>query len=129
MIFFPTHSFNFPNCYFSQEFAKGVMPRFVADRNAAKIRTSGNLVSLDILTVDPAHQRKKVGDALVRWGTKRADELGFEAVVESSPFGKGLYQKHGFVWVKDVNFEVPGFPHRQKGFYAWLERPKQSSTQ
>jgi predicted N-acetyltransferase YhbS len=75
--------------------------------------------------VDPAHQRKKVGDALVRWGIERADEKNFETVVESSKFGKGLYMKHGFVWVKDVEFGAEGFPERKKGGYAWLVRPKQ----
>lgn len=77
--------------------------------------------------MDPAHQRKKVGDALVRWGTKRADEMGVEAVIESSVFGRGLYEKHGFVWIKDVVVEAPEFPERQKGSYAWLVRPKPES--
>jgi predicted N-acetyltransferase YhbS len=83
-------------------------------------------VSLDILTVDPAHHRKKVGHALAKWGTDEADRLGFEAVVESSVFGKGLYEKHGFVFQKDVQVKVPEFPDRPTGAFAWLIRPKQS---
>lgn len=82
----------------------------------------------DICAIDPAHQRKKVGDALVKWGLQKADELGLEAVVESSVFGKGLYEKNGFVFVEDVKVEVPGFEERPVGGYAWLVRPKKATT-
>ena len=63
---------------------------FVQPRNEAILASGGNLVSLDILTIDPKHQRKGIGNALVQWGTRKADELGVEAVVESSVFGKAL---------------------------------------
>ena len=79
----------------------------------------------DILSIDPAHQRKKVGDALVKWGLKKADELGLPAVVESSVFGKGLYEKNGFVFEKDVTMRLPEqWKGRPKSRYAWLVRPK-----
>ncbi|RMZ16531.1 hypothetical protein D0859_17319 [Hortaea werneckii] len=63
---------------------------FVQPRNEAIFASGGNLVSLDILTIDPKFQRKGIGNALVQWGTRKADELGVEAVVESSVFGKAL---------------------------------------
>lgn len=34
-------------------------------------------IALDILCVDPAHQRRGAGRQLVKWGTKIADDLGF----------------------------------------------------
>lgn len=88
-----------------------------------------NLSSLpDMLAIDPAHQRKKVGDTLVKWGLKQADELGLDAVVESSVFGKGLYEKNGFVFDEDVRVIVPGFEERPVGEFAWLERPKRPNA-
>lgn len=104
-----------------------MVSKFLEERNAAIKRTKGNLVSLDILTVDPAHQGKKVGHALVQWGLAEADRLGFEAIVESSVYGKGLYEKHGFVFQKDVQVKVDGYPDRPTGAFAWLTRPKQSA--
>ena len=108
-----------------REFAKDATRQFLKERHAAIRRTNGNVVSLDILAVDPAHQRKGVGAALVKWGTSRADDMGVEGVVESSPFGKGLYEKNGYVFVKDVVVQLPErWADRPKIRYAWLERPK-----
>lgn len=36
------------------------------------------LLALDLLTVDPEHQRRGAGRLLVQWGTSLADELGFQ---------------------------------------------------
>ncbi|SMY19940.1 unnamed protein product [Zymoseptoria tritici ST99CH_1A5] len=110
-----------------ESYATAMVSKFLEERNAAIKRTKGNLVSLDILTVDPAHQGKKVGHALVQWGLAEADRLGFEAIVESSVYGKGLYEKHGFVFQKDVQVKVDGYPDRPTGAFAWLTRPKQSA--
>lgn len=114
-----------------REYAQGVLDTFVIMRNQALKERNGNVVNLDILTVDPAHQRKRVGHTLVEWGTRHADELGFDAIVESSVFGRGLYEKHGFVWQKDVQVVVPGYendPKRPAGSFAWLIRPKTSTS-
>ncbi|CAK3896487.1 GNAT family acetyltransferase like [Lecanosticta acicola] len=110
-----------------KEYFDKVLPLFVARRNEAVQRTGGNVVSLDILAIDPAHQRKGVGDALVKWGVKKADELGLESVVESSPFGRGLYAKNGFVFQEDCKLEVPEFPDHPPPEFAWMTRPKQTT--
>ena len=39
---------------------------------------------LDILTVDPKHQRRGVGTKLVKWGTDLADQMGVEASISRS---------------------------------------------
>lgn len=65
------------------KYFQDVVPIFLEKRYAALQSTNGNLVSLDILTVDPAHQKKGVGQALVQWGTGKADDWGLDAVVES----------------------------------------------
>lgn len=61
----------------------------------------------------------------MRWGTQRADELGFDTVVESSVFGMRLYEKNGFVWQKNVTVQAPGETERPSGAFCWLIRPKQ----
>lgn len=58
--------------------------------------TAIGITDLDILVVDPAHQRRGLGSRLVEWGLARADELGVEAFLTASPFGKPLYEKQGF---------------------------------
>lgn len=73
-----------------RQFASAMTAIFLGLRNDAIEKSGGNLVSLDILAVDPKYQRLGVGGKLVEWGTTRADDLGVEAVVESSVFGKGL---------------------------------------
>jgi N-acetylglutamate synthase-like GNAT family acetyltransferase len=56
-----------------------------------------------MLHTDPAFQGRGAGGLLVKWGTKKADELGLPAYLESSTKGHGFYQKHGF---KDVEVFV-----------------------
>ncbi|PPJ51051.1 hypothetical protein CBER1_07535 [Cercospora berteroae] len=85
--------------YFNDEkewrYAKGIMESFLEERNKAIEERNGTLVSLDILTVDPKWQRKGVGEVLVKWGIEEADKRGVEAIVESSVFGRRLYEKNG----------------------------------
>lgn len=110
-----------------QAFSEAISKDFLTTRNAAITRTGGNIVSLDILAIDPQYQRKGVGSALVEWGVEKADTMKVEAVVESSVFGKGLYEKHGFEFVKDVRLDVPEqFADREAGEFAWLVRPNKA---
>lgn len=112
-----------------QQYAEAMIAKFVERRNAALKASNGHLVGLDILAIDPDHQRKGVGGALVAWGTKKADEMGCEAVVESSVPGRGLYEKNGFVWLEDVSFEAADrWPGRPPALFAWLVRPKKASS-
>lgn len=108
-------------------FSEALAKVFYDERNAAITRTGGKILCLDILAVDPEYQRKGVGAALVKWGADKADAMGYEAVVESSPFGKGLYLKHGFEFVNYVVLD-PGdrFADREKQEFAWLVRPKKA---
>ncbi|TKA80651.1 hypothetical protein B0A55_01876 [Friedmanniomyces simplex] len=106
-------------------YSTAISELFIKERNDAIREHGGNLVSLDICTIDPKYQRKGVGGELVKWGTQRADEMGVAAVVESSVYGKGLYEKHGYVFVKDVVVRSPGkWSDRPEGRFAWLVRPK-----
>lgn len=73
-----------------------LVANFLIPRNEAILRTKGHLVDLDALAVDPVWQRKGAGDALVKWGCLKADELGVEAVVESTICAKKVYGDNGF---------------------------------
>jgi len=106
-------------------YASHMIELFIVERNRAIKQSGGNLVSLDILTIDPAFQRRGVGTKLVEWGTQKADELGVEAVVESSVYGKGLYQKHGFCFVREVTLSPPEkWAGREEAKFAWMVRPR-----
>nr|POF15165.1 hypothetical protein CFP56_42053 [Quercus suber] len=97
---------------------------FLKTRSAYIQQTNAELVSLDILAVDPKYQRMGVGGLLVKWGTDEADRQGVEAVVESSVFGKGLYLKNGFVFQRDVVVPNPSYAqHLPEAKFAWLVRP------
>ena len=39
------------------------------------------------------------------WGTKKADEMGLETWVDSTPLGEGLYKKHGFVNIREKDLQ------------------------
>lgn len=107
------------------EYVGHLLDEFLAVRGAFIEKTGGNVVCLDICAIDPDHQRKGIGGKLVAWGTQKADEMGIDAVVESSVFGKGLYEKNGYVFQRDVELPVPEkFAHRPKSRFAWLIRAK-----
>jgi len=121
----PSTGVNYWKTAEEQQWMTKVVDALLIDRRAAIERTKGNLVALDLLAVDPAHQRKKVGDAMVRWGVEHADSLGLEACVESSKPGRGLYEKHGFVFQRDNTITPPApYLDRDCGGVAWLVRPK-----
>lgn len=82
-------------------------------------------LALDLLTVDPMHQRRGVGHMLVKWGTKLADELGFIAVVEASEVGKGLYESEGFEFAGRWETRLPGKWEGKRGKqkFIWMIRP------
>lgn len=114
-----------------RELCDEVVQLFLRTRNTAIEQSRGNLLSLDILAVDPEYQRRGVGGALVGWGVREADELGVGAVVESSIPGRGLYEKNGFVFERTVNVTEllpPGRTTLEIGTYAWLTRPARKHT-
>lgn len=101
--------------------------QFFAERRDAIRMSNGNIVCLDILAVDPPYQRRGVASALVEWGTKKADELGLEAVVEGSSSGQGVYEKQGFTLTKKIQIQVPQqWAHLGGQDFVWLVRPKKN---
>lgn len=59
-----------------------------------------------MLFVSDKYQRQGVGQLLMDWGVSKADELGYQSIIESTITGKRLYEKNGYTG-KRVHIEVP----------------------
>ncbi|KAL2760192.1 hypothetical protein ACRALDRAFT_1073845 [Sodiomyces alcalophilus JCM 7366] len=53
-------------------------------------------VYLQILVIDPKHQRRGIGQQLMSWGVQEAARLNIPSFLESSNAGRRLYQKCGY---------------------------------
>lgn len=105
------------------EYAAAMMSSFYQTRHAELRAAKGSLVCLDICAVDPNHQKKGIGGKLVDWGVQKATEMGVDAVVESSIQGRGLYQKHGFIFVREVEVDAGDhFSDHPKASFDWMIR-------
>ncbi|KAF2495867.1 hypothetical protein BU16DRAFT_526416 [Lophium mytilinum] len=60
---------------------------------------------LDTLATLPEYHRRGAGAIVVKWGAEKADELGIEFYLTSSMVARPLYEKYGFVLVKDNWFD------------------------
>lgn len=85
---------------------------------------SANFVLLDlqILVTHPDHRRRGAGSQLIEWGTKRADERGLKCVLMSSPSGLGVYLKHGFKVVKEVEMDLRPYGVESTETRRWMVR-------
>ncbi|KAK8879676.1 acyl-CoA N-acyltransferase [Apiospora arundinis] len=45
---------------------------------------------------DGSRRRQGVGQQFMNWGMKKADELGFDFYLDSTPYGRPLYEANGF---------------------------------
>ena len=61
---------------------------------------------------------------LLRWGTQKADELGLEAFVESTDYGKPCYEQHGFTYMNTVYMDTA----KQNPSEKWMELEKELRT-
>ena len=58
---------------------------------------------LAFIGVDPAHQSKGIGGALLRYALSRIDEQGLHSYLESSnPANVPLYLRHGFDVIREI---------------------------
>ncbi|MCJ1233238.1 hypothetical protein MMC14_001193 [Varicellaria rhodocarpa] len=88
-------------------YADALYRAYLVERRAAVRESSGHLLALDILAVDPKHHFRGAGRMLVDWGTKKADEMNVEAVVETSVHGRHLYETCGFRKLRHVTVHPP----------------------
>jgi Acetyltransferase (GNAT) domain len=54
----------------------------------------------------PSFQRRGMGNALVQYGNKLADEVGLPIFLQASPYGFPIYQKHGFETVQYLDVDL-----------------------
>ncbi|KAI0179649.1 hypothetical protein GGR52DRAFT_207889 [Hypoxylon sp. FL1284] len=57
--------------------------------------------------VHSAHRRRGVASLMLEWGTRKADELGVDAFVESTEIGRSVYEKHGFRVYDELYLDAP----------------------
>lgn len=80
-------------------------------------------VLLSILVVHPEHQRRGLGALQLKYGLEKADELGVQAYLESSPKGKGLYAKYGFKEEGGMKFDARDYGRKEDVPHTYMVRP------
>lgn len=60
---------------------------------------------LDLLATLPGYQGRGIGSAMLRWGTKKADQYQCRVYLEATGEGYPLYTKHGFKPVEEIALE------------------------
>ena len=78
---------------------------------------------LSILVVHPEHQRRGLGGLQLEYGLRKADEMGLQAWLESSPKGKGLYAKYGFVEEGGRGFDAREWGKEEDVPHTYMWRP------
>ncbi|KAF2110668.1 acyl-CoA N-acyltransferase [Lophiotrema nucula] len=108
-----------------KEYAAWMFSQYLVPRRKAFKEYGGNVVSLDLMTIDPKYQRQGAGRALLKWGTNIADELGVDTIVEATAYGLGLYASEGFEvqykWTTPMPEKWAG---RETQSYWWMIRSK-----
>ncbi|XXH02201.1 hypothetical protein Hte_008569 [Hypoxylon texense] len=114
-----------------REFMTRLWRDYVIPRSRA-INMSQNkgVYVLELLAVHPDYQRLGAGTALVKWGTKAADERGLKAVVEGTPVARRLYEQCGLrTEIEEMRFDVGDeFAARKKPKLVFMARDPVSST-
>ncbi|EMR70222.1 putative gnat family protein [Eutypa lata UCREL1] len=49
----------------------------------------------------PDYRRRGVGQQVMDWGMKKADELGLEFFLDATPPGRPLYEANGFIYAEE----------------------------
>ncbi|MCJ1400326.1 hypothetical protein MMC11_003531 [Xylographa trunciseda] len=86
-------------------------------------RMKGPYCLLDICFCSPTHQHRGAGAQLVRWGTRKADEMGVQAFVEGTLTGRRLYEENGFVVTERVKLKEDTWAEKGRIEYLFMHRP------
>ncbi|EED18764.1 conserved hypothetical protein [Talaromyces stipitatus ATCC 10500] len=80
---------------------------------------------LNIIFTLPEYQRKGIGRAIMKWGLRKADQLGLESWLDASPFGYSLYHSVGFLTYGSNNVSIKMHEDYNQGQQAeWEEYKK-----
>lgn len=97
------YAFQSTLCLFSY-----ILQRF----NILKLKTAIlELIDLSIIATHPSHQRKGLSSLLMTEFCKQVDDTGLPAYLESSPSGKALYERFGFVTKDSFSIDIDGEPY------------------
>ncbi|KAL7895096.1 acyl-CoA N-acyltransferase [Trichoderma sp. SZMC 28014] len=58
---------------------------------------------LDMIGVDPLHQRRGIGKTLLTWGMRQATKAGRDCYLMATPQGRPLYEAFGWEIVRPLN--------------------------
>ncbi|KAK8128866.1 hypothetical protein PG984_009974 [Apiospora sp. TS-2023a] len=64
------------------------------------------ILDLFIIFTHPDYRRRGVGQQIMDWGMKLADEMGFDLFLDSTPHGRSLYEANGFRYIEE-NLIIP----------------------
>lgn len=60
-----------------------------------------NRTDLFLVYIHPAYRRKGLGQQVMDWGIRKADELGYDIFLESTPYGRSLYEANCFKYIEE----------------------------
>ena len=83
---------------------------------------------MSLFFVDPEYQRQGIGSLLLKWGVKKADELGANIWLTSTPKAASTYERNG--WKVMERYEVDLGRHGGEGLYVrrWMLREPKGSV-
>ncbi|KFY25514.1 hypothetical protein V493_04607 [Pseudogymnoascus sp. VKM F-4281 (FW-2241)] len=76
------------------------------DEHMARATGGKDYAKLRILAVLPKYQRMGLGSMMLEEGLREADKQGLQSVLGASPFGIGLYRRHGYVDFEAMKFKL-----------------------
>ncbi|KAH7325836.1 acyl-CoA N-acyltransferase [Stachybotrys elegans] len=109
----PPEAYWFPDDS-SRKYAEQALKRFDAPRE--KIAPKAHQY-LFIIYTHPEYRRRGVAQQLLDAGLAKADALGLETYLDSTPPGRPLYEVNGFEYVQ----ENPNIPHNDHPDEKWQE--------
>ncbi|KAF2175457.1 hypothetical protein K469DRAFT_702208 [Zopfia rhizophila CBS 207.26] len=102
--------------YVAQALGKHVSPRARMAQRAH--------VDLYIIFTHPDYRRRGVGQQIMDWGKNKADEMNVEFWLDSTPYGRPLYEANDFVYV----YENVNSPERENPDEKWKEMEEKIGT-
>ncbi|KAH9894585.1 acyl-CoA N-acyltransferase [Xylariomycetidae sp. FL2044] len=102
--------------WFPNDGSRRYVEQFLEMYEAPRLRVGRRpQVYLFILFTHPDYRRRGVAQRLLNWGMDKADEMGVEMFLDSTPVGKPLYEANKF----QVVAETVIVPHTEDPDDAW----------
>lgn len=65
---------------------------------------------------------------LLQWGADQADQAGLESYLEATMVGKPLYERFGYRFVKDMQFDLSKYGGQGFDNFTIMIRPPQEGA-